>query len=555
MFQTEVRYIPENLVAGVKAKIAALNKKAVKFGLQPMQLHVLGPAKLHKFTNRDPPFNVLSAVPMQVIGEAPVIAGWDVRAVLDFRMPGPPVVHAMGPMPGHYRQAGPSCDHCNAIRQRGKCAVIEKDDTFKQVGLSCLADYLRSPHAGDMVLLSASAPESAQSILDEDDWMGGGGGRGDYGAIVDDVLVVAAHVIKHKGYISRAKAEDAMTAPTSMLVDAVLAGESLPGMPPISNVTPDTRKLAAASKAYVLSEAFAGDQSDYAHNLRTMIKRGIVSRRETGYVTSAIAVYQRAAEKEERARASKAAGPLDVAVGAKVKVGVRVLGIRHGQSSYGLYTLVTMVDAAGHEFEWFASGEVTPDFKPGATITITGTVKDIKEREGRRIVALTRVKSEGGKTAKVTAAAEAAEARRTAEAKKAAVRAKQDAYHQVRVKADAAKAELRAKFGSFGILFDASTSGLDETVSDAIYELDPMSHAVQPEVVRRFHALIKRYVGMMHMLRKEIIVAHAAGATLKSIEAYPRILHAMDIAEKFAEKAKAERSAIRQLPRTRKGRF
>ena len=276
MFQTEVRYIPENLVAGVKAKIAALNKKAVKFGLQPMQLHVLGPAKLHKFPDRDPPFNVLSAVPMQVIGEAPVIAGWDVRAVLDFRMPGPPVVHAMGPMPGHYRQAGPSCDHCNAIRQRSKCVVIVKGGDFKQVGLSCLADYLRSPHAGDMVLLSAAAPESAQSALDEDDWMGGGGRRGDYGAYVDDVLLVAAHVIKHNGYVSRAQAEDKMTVPTSTLVDAMLAGEKVAGTPPPSEATPDTRKLAAGAKAYVLSEAFANDASDYAHNLRTMIKRGLI---------------------------------------------------------------------------------------------------------------------------------------------------------------------------------------------------------------------------------------------------------------------------------------
>lgn len=296
-----------------------------------------------------------------------------------------------------------TCDHCGVKRNRVNLFVIRNNETGEliQLGQQCIALYLGVEPKG---LWALNFDAELQGEVD--DLEGGGGyGRRDYSAEIDQVLGVALAVTNGgKGYVSRANAELWEKESTGSLVQRVLFGIYPLGSKPEDREERDriigfaaAGKLLAAQQDLmdaVKDVAKGMRDGDYADNLRIILaaESGTVSERNISTLASLVSVYYR--NQEQRAEAAKAKDA--AAQGFIGEVGERVrdfhvtaTSVREFEGDYGVTTLLVGRTDDGHVVKWFASGE--RDWEPGDRIHFgAATVKAHEEYKGVDQTALTR---------------------------------------------------------------------------------------------------------------------------------------------------------------------
>lgn len=154
LIDTDIRL---DALGNVEEKVAALNKRAARLELEPLTLS-RGPVFIikQKFRHQgsagrlEPGFGQartydVEMVHIQVRGEPPRLAGWELVAVLE-NAAGQSVVKTV---PGvkdlpALRSLDPAmCRHCNTRRRRNETFVLRHTDgTVTQVGRECLKDFL-----------------------------------------------------------------------------------------------------------------------------------------------------------------------------------------------------------------------------------------------------------------------------------------------------------------------------------------------------------------------------------------------------------------------------
>lgn len=85
--------------------------------------------------------------------EEPVLEGWRLVAILDHTPEGN-IIRKTGDweIPRKYREVDSHCDHCSTNRRRRDTYLLEHEDgDFKQVGSSCLKDFLGHVSVDDLV--------------------------------------------------------------------------------------------------------------------------------------------------------------------------------------------------------------------------------------------------------------------------------------------------------------------------------------------------------------------------------------------------------------------
>jgi hypothetical protein len=148
--------VPADNRATIELKLAELNKKAAKLGTAPIVItfahhhlqtwkeeRVLGQPEAGYYTY------TREWLTADVTGETAVVNGFYFRATLHHTSDGNLIAAVPGyEVPRHYRNAAPACDHCATLRRRSQTFLIESRDGVKQVGRSCLGDFLgmNDPH-------------------------------------------------------------------------------------------------------------------------------------------------------------------------------------------------------------------------------------------------------------------------------------------------------------------------------------------------------------------------------------------------------------------------
>src|SRR5215212_4440065 len=263
----------ENLPA-LRERIEQIDRRARRLGTGPVLLVDTGRRQAGR-----------AVVILQ--GDAPRLEEWCIAAIVRHRaadaelrpVPGAPVVPLSS---ARWRVA--SCDHCQVARNRKETFLLlrEADRTVRQVGSSCLRDFLgghdpeRLCRQAEYLLLAGAELTGAT-----------GGASVEPGATLelDAFLAHAARVVRRAGWTSRAVATD--EAPSS----ADQAEASLEQRAPIE---PADRRLARGTLAWARELLpLKRHLSAFERDLVAVVGESWITRRERGLICAAVMIHRR----------------------------------------------------------------------------------------------------------------------------------------------------------------------------------------------------------------------------------------------------------------------
>ena len=390
--------IAVNRQAALVEDLARLAKRAKRIGAPPITW-AFGAVVHRTIKVRDPVTDKyreiqVPFIKMTLTGARPRIAGWEFVATLR-HLDGVNLLRKCPAayereIPAKFRTRGPTCDHCNQDRRRNDTYILVSDKgVWKQVGSSCLVDFLGHKNPHEMALYAemlAAAMELAESAEDEEGSFGGGGRSDSAYSLVTFLTYVAAE-IREGGWVPKS-AHDPEGGKFATVYGALdrLDPQS-PVRPRDRSVLPIDKALAEASAEWAQNLEASGEagKSDYLWNVYAAAKSGTVSHRTTGIAASIVAAYA----KMDAAR--KAPPNPSGHVGCVGDDGAwKVTLTRHSSfdTQYGTSHIYVMRADDGNLFKWMTSkgGEMTQ----GETYIIAGTIKKHDDYKGVKETQLTR---------------------------------------------------------------------------------------------------------------------------------------------------------------------
>jgi hypothetical protein len=366
----QVLNIPEAGFSWFKDKMETLAKRAKKLTGERLFLTVVG---FHKEEDTGSKFYGKKIMEVFVAFPEPKLAGWEFVARIDHASEAGNIVRTTGlrALPQFYRDAGPECDHCGHNRKRRDTFVVHHDEQgFKQVGTSCLKDFLGHGDAAKwakIAELNASIGEFVRGTYDHSEglinraWIS-----------TQSFMERCAVNILANGFTSKKASYETGKQSTAEDVWAGIHGMHL--------ITPQAAQL--AQDALEWAQNLTGDISDYEHNCYVIANSESIEPRSIGIAASIVGVYYR--NQQPKGQGSVHMG----VVGAKLEVLVMVDEVRTLENSF----MHKLRDRQGNQYTWFASKPALRD-SLGKPVRIRSTVKKHDEFKGHKSTILTRVKA------------------------------------------------------------------------------------------------------------------------------------------------------------------
>lgn len=388
--------VPERNMEGMKAKMAALARRAAKLGALP-------PSYVEEGTHDEPVMKRVEGstalVPtgkvdryriVRAVGSAPKFSGWTFVAALDVL---PEVGNMVRVMPGQslpekYRTEAPHCDHCKAARNRIGHYVVKSDaGECRMVGSSCIKDFL-GHQAPEHILAVAQMVACLGDVMRADYCPGTG--QPEYLDLLRFLSYVACS-ISLRGWLgaSRAREEDRAGEATKSCALAGMFHLPKECRTGCLHPTEADRELAAKSIEWAKSiEA----KSDFDHNLKVVAQSEVMPLKGAGIAAAMVFCYKREAE-QSVLREKKAAQFKDSRhvgeIGKRQDFEVAVVSEHKVEGDYGTTSIYKMVDGAGNCLTWFSSSGCLEE---GKSYVLKGTVKAHDEYRGTKQTVVTRCK-------------------------------------------------------------------------------------------------------------------------------------------------------------------
>lgn len=453
---TETYEIVEDRFEECKERIERLNKRARKLGVPGLTYEVTGRFVKDVDTGRedwklDPIVLKVPFVTVEVTGATPKIAGYTFAATIEHTKAGN-ILHSVPgaglEAPARFRETGRVCEHCGYVRDRKDTYLVfhHESQTWKQVGKTCLKDYLGEDVDAFLNRLGWWNEIALFGEVDPDEWGWGGGHRCEPLYHRSEFLRAVAILVRTEGWVSRTKARasnEMLTATADralwLLSPSVNRDDANDKHKVWSKSTPEDAETAQKTLEFVRTEWLGKpvqERSEYEHNVAAAIADGdeedTVSRRQAGLVGSAVFCYYRAVEKEiERKEEEKnLLNEHFGEVGGGDEIGVYTRGAKKGQPKFrkgyeltltilaiidrvdefdGFTTYIhKMRDADGRTFTWFGSRHLETDERPegdegfrplrpaerGDTVKAVWNVKAHNEFKGRKETIVNRPRKE-----------------------------------------------------------------------------------------------------------------------------------------------------------------
>lgn len=367
---------PDNQDA-VLERVAKLNKRAAKLGV-PALLTVSFSEVCEK--NKQP------SVTATLEGEAPSLVGWSFVATLEHDQDR--VI--IRTIPGldesldlsAYRTADPDhCDHCGLSRQRAKTfLVINSAKEIKQVGGSCLKDFLGHPSPLSYFLLAEEIEKIGQNL-----------GKGERRYLTTDLLANAAAVIEQVGYTSASRAYESGQDPTKSVVqDNIFYRERKDPR----EVLIYSRHHDETTSALEWVRSLDADKidNDYMHNLYTICSADWIKPSHVGYAVSLFSAYDRAMERvrvdrERREKGEFNPSDFEGQIGERRSFTFEVTQIFSYPTDFGAKHKHILVSTEGNALVWATTSR---KLDKGTTYTGTFTVDAHEESKYGRQTKLLR---------------------------------------------------------------------------------------------------------------------------------------------------------------------
>lgn len=408
-------------LSNLRDRLARLNRRATKLGVEPVVLVAGEP-----YAKKDDFGKVRELVDVEVSAATPKLAGWTLLAVRDFsldepllnRVPGGPEVDLLA-----YANGPADCDHCKASRKRAETFVLQNEDgTLRQVGRTCIQDFLGGQSPESLVWLADCAMEVGAAL---DEFERSGHDEPLVGAV--EFLEVVSAAVREKGWLSRTKARELGNAGPSTSDYAFdrffppQAGTEARRAWDKDAVTVLPADVERARLSLEWARAIdANDQNDYKRNLGRACRSEVVRSKHAGVVASAVAAWARENEREleRRRRAEREAESVFVGtVGSRLRwkaatarkpavAGwtLQLASSKTWESQWGVTHFYRFWDADGNVVVTFATralgmyldeGRRWTEVEVGGTYLADGTVKKHEERNGVKQTVLTRVEVVG----------------------------------------------------------------------------------------------------------------------------------------------------------------
>ena len=390
--------IPASATEAAKARIEKANRRLARAGIDERFTFELSEPYVTKAG--DPPREMFYR-DMTLSHPAISYGGWQFVAAVDHLETGALVRSVPGVELDGWRPEVSECDHCGTTRRRSATYLVEHEDgSRKQVGSSCMADFLGVKPAGLWALGFDPLAES-----EDDGWLSGTAYTADYASESLEVLAVALAVTDGgSDYVSRQASEWRGTPSTADAVRHQLYG----GARESAQERLRRARLAELAEQYlrdgtaekVLEYAREMDGTgDYAANMRVLAAGEHVDFKHTALLASAVAGWARDNDRRKVREASAAAyvpghlAPVKEKVTGHTAVVEKVVALDSYVPGGVGGSLVIMRASTGHTLKWKAS--TRQDLSAGDKIAFTGgTVKAHEEYNGQDQTVLTRVKFE-----------------------------------------------------------------------------------------------------------------------------------------------------------------
>jgi hypothetical protein len=363
--------IPADGFEWFKAKLETLAKRAKRLTGERLFLTVVG---FHKEENKQSKFYGHRINEVFVAFPEPKLDGWEFVARIDHGNETGNIVRTTGlrDLPEEYRHSDPSCDHCgHKRRRRDTFVVFHEDHGFKQVGSSCLKDFLGHGDAdkwAKMAELVASIGEFARGVRNFDS-----SSLRDYRWIdTEDFMTLCASSILENGFVSRRVARETGYQSTSDRVWGSMSRQ----LPLASSAA---RNLANAALDW--ARGLEGELSDYEHNCHVVANSEALEERSIGIAASIVGVYY------SRNRTGPLSSEFQGVIDQKLEVEVIVDNVRTLDTCF----LHSFHDHSGNVYKWFATKPVFRG-KEGKRVRIRGTVKKHDEYKGKKSTLMNRIK-------------------------------------------------------------------------------------------------------------------------------------------------------------------
>ncbi len=371
-FRREYDVVAEELPA-LRERFAKIAKRAAKLGVTPPSFDVVGTFMFEWRDRNDAP-RVTEKARIIVSGDRPRINGWSFVARIDHMEEGN--VLSVGDrsveIPAHFRTAPCVCEHCNLRRRRIATYMLHSDDgAWKQVGASCLTDFLGHPHPEAIAALAEFWGDIEDACDDAGDHEGGSGERRSDGYGMVAFMERVAQAIRLYGWTSRKTAEERSMLSTCS--EALYMLNPPKTAPRPARPEPIDRERAAAAIEWARS--LPEDCDDYLWNLRTAARREYVTRVTYGLMASALPAYDRSLAKRAQKHPSEWIGVVKVKGDRKYKAPTfrltvdRVIDL---QGEWGTSWINIMHDVDGNVVTWKTT---TGGLDQGRTYDVTGTVE------------------------------------------------------------------------------------------------------------------------------------------------------------------------------------
>jgi len=384
----------------LEAKLEKINKKAAKLNCKPVTLEIVSIEHQEvekKFYNDIIGTEIHRWYNVRINGFAPSLNGWEFVASIEFADTGN-IVHAV---PGHtyperYRNINSICEHCNTDRKRKNTYILHNINTneFKAVGRTCLKDFLGHPN-----------PEDYASLLEayaDEEYFGTAPAPGSgYESRIDiqEYLPIVAWCIEHHGWVSKSRVAEeggCSTADYALSLMFPLGFESQKEAEEMrKTLQPKHRELASNTISWVENLTETQKQNDYLYNLSVLFADRYVTKKNLGFVASAIASYQKHLEKQreiERKAQKAAISEFFGTVGKREIYELTLIDVKYWENDFGVTAFAMFEDQNGNIAVWKTQPHQIAEIETGEVIKLKGTVKDHQEYKGTKQTVLSRCK-------------------------------------------------------------------------------------------------------------------------------------------------------------------
>ena len=377
MSENHIYKIPAINMFRLEQEIAKLNRRADKLGVEHIKINIVGTSKeIHK---SDFGFEFDYLINHCVVeGEIITLKGWKLVAVLEQQSNKEMLVREL---PGKicpvvYRNANTAqCDHCGLKRRRSKLYILQNGDDYKQVGKSCLSDFLNQKDL-DSLFFKAEQLLSIGSIAQEaqeENW----GSSSDLCVPLEKFVIVCAMLIRCFGWVSKSTSYEnngsGSTCSLAWELCTKINKSTYEELLKNKNAVFKQEDFELAKKAINWAVNIDASVSDnYLFGLGVCCRQQAVRISSSGFVASVIKAY----EKNNQGTDEKSSKQLKHVGNIGDRIQLNNLKIDHMTNIDGQYpkTLVKFLDEEGNILTWFASG--FPDWLEvnkiiNATVTIS----------------------------------------------------------------------------------------------------------------------------------------------------------------------------------------